>query len=72
MAGRLYKKGRASPMLRSLGEHEITLVLAEVHKEACDSHIGRPTLNNKLLRVGYYWHTLMKDNMTFIKKCDKC
>lgn len=64
--------GKASLMLRFLGEHESALVLAEVHKGAYNNQIGGKTLTHKLLRVRYYWHTLMKDNIAFIKGCDKC
>jgi hypothetical protein len=35
VAGKLYKMGRATPMLRCLGENETRLVLLEVHKEVC-------------------------------------
>lgn len=40
MSGKLYKMGRTSLILRFLGEHEISLVLIEVHQGACESHIG--------------------------------
>lgn len=60
-----YKIRRAFPMLRCLGKHETSLVLAEVHNGACHSHNGRKAIAYKLLRVGYYWHTMMKENITF-------
>lgn len=31
MSKKLYKMGRASPMLRCLGKHKVSLVLAQVH-----------------------------------------
>lgn len=68
--GKLYKMGRASPMLRCLGKHEVALVLVEVHKGSYRSHICENSHAQKLLRIGYYWPTLMKDIITFIKKCD--
>lgn len=58
-------------MLRCLGEHETALVLVEVHMGACSSQIGKKGLTHKLLREGYYWPTLMKDDITFIKRCDQ-
>lgn len=54
-------------MLRFLGVNEATLVLVEVHKGACNNHIFRKALSHKLLRAGYYWPTLMKDNIAFFK-----
>lgn len=44
------------------------MVLAHVHEGACSSHLGGKALVHKLLREWYYWHTLMKDNITFVKK----
>lgn len=58
-------------MLWCLGEHETALVLAKVHKGACGSYIGGKALTHKLLRGGYYCPTLMKDNITFVNKCDR-
>lgn len=45
--------GRATPMLRCLGEHDITLFLVEVHQGANDSYINGWALVPKLLREGY-------------------
>lgn len=55
-------------MLRCMGEYESSLVLAKVHKGAYNSHIGRKSLAHKLLRVVYYWPTLMKNITAFFKK----
>jgi len=55
MAGKLYKMGRATPMLRCLSEEETNLVMLEVHEGVYGSHIGGRALAAKLLRAGYYW-----------------
>jgi ribonuclease HI len=39
VVGKLYKMGKATPMLRCLGESETKLVLLEVHEGLCGSHI---------------------------------
>ena len=54
VAVKLYKLGKASPMLRCLGKDETNLVLLEVHEGVCGSHIGRRVLAAKFLRAGYY------------------
>lgn len=72
LSGKLYKTSRAYPMLWCLGEHEIARVLAEVHKEAYNSQTIKKAFIYKLLRLGYYWPTLMKDIISFFKKCDQC
>lgn len=50
----LYKMRRAYFMLICLGEHEISLVLVDVHRGDCNNYIGGRALANKLLRPGYY------------------
>jgi len=72
VAEKLYKMGRASPMLRCLGEDETNVVLLEVHEGVCGSHIRGRELAAKLLRTGYYWPTMIQDSVEFVKKCDKC
>ena len=51
--GKLYKMGKATPMLRCVGENETKLILLEVHEGVCGIHIGGRALAAKLLRVGY-------------------
>ena len=72
VSGKLYKMGRTTPMLRCLGEDETNMVLLEVHKGVCGSHIGGRALAAKLLRSGYYWSTMLQDSSEFVKKCYKC
>jgi hypothetical protein len=72
VSGKLYKRGRTTPLLRCLGEDETHLVLLEVHEGVYGSHIGGRALATKLLRVGYYWPTMLQDSSNFVKKCDKC
>ena len=72
VAGRLYKMGRATPMLRCLGEEETDLILLEVQEGVCGSHISGRSPAAKLLRAGYYRPTMLQDCAMFVKKCDKC
>lgn len=66
---KIYKMGRASLMLWCLEKHETINVFPEVHNR---SYIGGKDLGQKLIKTGYYWHTLMKDIIAFVKKCDQC
>jgi len=49
VADKLYKMGRATPMLRCLGEEEIELVLIEVHEGVCGSLAGGEVTQGRLL-----------------------
>ncbi|GAA0151359.1 hypothetical protein LIER_10094 [Lithospermum erythrorhizon] len=51
---------------------DISKVLAEVHEVWCGSHIGARSLAIKITRVGYYWPTLVKEALSYVRKCDAC
>lgn len=72
LSRKLYRMGKANPVLIFLEESDIALVLVEVHKVAYSSHISGKALAQKLLKTYYYWPILMKDNMIFIMKYDQC
>ncbi|RDY10104.1 Pro-Pol polyprotein, partial [Mucuna pruriens] len=54
------------------GEAKAERAIKEVHEGACRSHIGGRALASKIPCVRFYWSTLKRDNLEFIKKCDKC
>lgn len=58
---KFYNMGRDSLIMRWLYEDETVMVLIEVHEDIYRSLIR--SLTQKLLRVDYYWLTLMKDEM---------
>ncbi|RDX96131.1 Retrovirus-related Pol polyprotein, partial [Mucuna pruriens] len=68
----LYRRGFSFPLLRCLEEEESSYVLKEVHEGAYGTHIGGRALASKIARAGYYWPTMKKDCMDYVKKCDKC
>ncbi|RDY10120.1 Tf2-9, partial [Mucuna pruriens] len=68
----LYRRGFSFPLLRCLDEEDSSYVLKEVHEGICGTHIGGRALASKVARAGYYWPTLKKDCMDYVKKCDKC
>lgn len=72
VAEKLYRMGKATPMLRCFGENKTNLVLLEVHEGVCGSHIDGRALSAKLLKAGYYWPIMLQDCANFVKKCDKC
>ncbi|GAA0157633.1 hypothetical protein LIER_14861 [Lithospermum erythrorhizon] len=47
-------------------------VLAEEHERWCGSHIRARSLAIKITRAGYYWPTLVKDAMSYVKRCNAC
>ena len=57
----LYKRGFSRPYLRCLCHEEVDYIMREVHEGICGNHSGARSLVHKLIRVGYYWPTMIKD-----------
>lgn len=66
--GKLYKMGWSTLILRCVSEDKTKLVMMEVHRGACGSHIGGRDLAEKILRDGYYWPTLQQGCFEFVNK----
>ncbi|XP_072088013.1 uncharacterized protein [Arachis hypogaea] len=47
-------------------------ILSEVHEGCCGHHIGGKGFARKLVRVRYYWPSMMSDTQDFIRKSRKC
>ena len=68
----LYKRGFSRPYLRCLCHEEADYVMREVHEGICGNHLRARSLMHKLIRVGYYWPTMLKDAQVYVKAYDKC
>jgi hypothetical protein len=69
---KLYKRGISLPFLRCLSPIEATHVMYELHEGICGNHSGSECLVRKLITIGYYWPTMKKDALRYVKQCDKC
>ncbi|GKV52511.1 hypothetical protein SLEP1_g59089 [Rubroshorea leprosula] len=69
--GVLYKRSFSLPLLRCLNPYEVEYTLQKVHEGVCGSHIGARTLAHKVLRQGYYWPNMYKDDIHFVQRCPK-
>ena len=68
----LYKKGFSRPYLRCLISEEVDYVMREFHEGVYKNHSKSRSLMHKLIWAGYYWPTMQKDAIAYIKACDKC
>ena len=69
---KLYKRSHSSPLLKCLLPSKMDYALREVHEEICGNHLGGWALAYKILWQGYYWPTMQKDAIEYVKKCDAC
>ncbi|XP_059629543.1 uncharacterized protein LOC132272402 [Cornus florida] len=70
--GVLYKKGFSLPYLHCVSIDEANYILKDIHEGLCGNHAGGRSLAHKAIRQGYFWPTMRKDALEFVKKCDKC
>ncbi|XP_062176123.1 uncharacterized protein LOC133881194 [Alnus glutinosa] len=68
----LYRRGYSHPLLKCLSAPEANYVLREIHERICGNHSGARMLAIKAVRAGYYWPTMTRDSMEFVRSCDKC
>ena len=68
----LYKRGLSRPYLRCLNYEEADYVMREIHEGICGNHSGARLLVHKVIRVRYYWLTMLKDVQAYVKACNKC
>ena len=68
----LYRRSFDGTLLRCLDEKEIGQALEEVHEGICATHANGHTMAKQMQRFGYFWLTMEKDCMTYVRKCRKC
>ena len=70
--GILFRKGYDGDSLRYLGLEEVRETIKEVHVGECREHKRKKKLYRCLLHMGYYWSTMKKYTVEFVKKCHSC
>ncbi|GAA0160627.1 hypothetical protein LIER_39070 [Lithospermum erythrorhizon] len=70
--GELYKKPVEGPFLLCVSANNIPKVLFEVHNGRCGSRIRGRSLALKITRTGFFWPTLSKDEVMYVKTFDAC
>jgi hypothetical protein len=71
--GTMYKVGQDNIMCRCLTTLETHIVLKELHEGmAKKKHFATNITIKKILDVGYWWPTLLKNTHEFYRSCDNC
>lgn len=66
--GTLYIICLSTPLLKFLDREEATSVLVEVHEDIVSQYLGARALAKEVLRVGYYWPSMVLDAKEYTKK----
>ncbi|XP_070010717.1 uncharacterized protein [Nicotiana sylvestris] len=70
--GVLYKRTPDLGLLRCIDDRQATTIMTEVHSGVRGPHISEYVLEKKILQVGYYWLTMERDCISFMRKCHQC
>ncbi|RDX91253.1 Pro-Pol polyprotein, partial [Mucuna pruriens] len=72
----LVRPRRVYPRSSQHSTLNLALVLFDTRKTTKNSfistHVGGRALASKIVRAGYYWPTLKKDCMEYVRRCNKC
>ena len=58
--------------MRYVEEEEVKYILEKVHEGICKYHMGAKSLVRKIMKAGYFWPTMQKEAIDFVKNCDNC
>ncbi|XP_070012882.1 uncharacterized protein [Nicotiana sylvestris] len=70
--GVLYKRTPDLGLLRCIDARQATSIMTEVHPKVCGPHMSGYVLAKKILRAGYYWFTMERDCISYVRKCHQC
>ncbi|XP_070002345.1 uncharacterized protein [Nicotiana sylvestris] len=70
--GVLYKRTPDLGLLRCIDARHATYIMTEVHFGFCGPHMSGYVLAKKILRAAYYWLTMERDCISFVRKCHQC
>jgi len=67
----LYRRSFSRPLLKCIGKTQVEYILAELHNEICGLSFEGRSMATRALRDGYYWPSMGKDSIEYIKRCQK-
>ncbi|XP_030963617.1 uncharacterized protein K02A2.6-like [Quercus lobata] len=69
---KLYRRSFSGPYLLCVHPEAAELILEELHEGICGSHTGGRSLSHRALTLGYWWPSMHKEALDYVKKCDQC
>jgi hypothetical protein len=68
----LFKVGQDGVIRRCVDEEESQSIMWHCHSAPYGGHHSGPRTAAKVLQSGFFWPTLFKDCVEFVKRCDNC
>lgn len=47
-------------------------LLVELHKGLCGSHSGGQSLAHRAMTLGFWWPSMQREIIEYVKRCDRC
>ena len=69
---KLYKRSFSGPYLLCIHPNATELILEELHEGIYGSHTGGRSLSHRAITQGYWWPSMQKEALEYVKKCDYC
>ncbi|XP_030970169.1 uncharacterized protein LOC115990480 [Quercus lobata] len=69
---KLYRRSFSGPYLLCVHPGATELILEELHEGICGSHTGGRSLSHRAMTLGYWWPSMHKETLEYVKKCDQC
>ncbi|XP_070029418.1 uncharacterized protein [Nicotiana sylvestris] len=67
--GVLYKRTPNLGLLMCIDAKQATIIMTGIHFGVCGPHMSGYVLAKKILRASYYWLTMERDCISFVRKC---
>ena len=68
----MYKRSFSKPYLLCVHPEAVEPLLEELHEGTYESHTGGKSLSHGALTQGYWWLSMQKEVLEYVKKCDQC
>ena len=68
---KLYRRTFSGPYLHGVHPEATELILEELHEGICGSHTGGRSLSHRAITLGYWWPSMHKEALEYVKKCDQ-
>lgn len=65
--GDLYRKGFRTLLLKCLTRNHVEYMMNKMHKGIFEMHLGSQLMTAQVLSVGYYWPTMRRDKIEYLK-----
>lgn len=70
--GTLFKRNFDGILLRCVDRSQADKILHEFHYASSGGHFSTPTTAIKIIQVGYFWPSMLKDTDNLVRGCKEC